>query len=114
MSYFLLRDTFGRGLETIPGIDLELVEEHQLVDHICDATDIFLGEVGYDSLKDYEEDWDEGANPMGQILVICKVVEEIKGKNADTYISDALRQREEERNKEEYELYLKLKEKFEK
>ena len=114
MTYIILRDTFGRGLETISNIGLEVIDEHQLDDYICDAAEITLQEDGYESLSEYEERWDDGANPMGEILVICEVLNEYKGVNSDTYIQDVLKQKEEKENTEEYELYLKLKEKFEK
>ena len=114
MTYIILRDTFGRGLETISNIGLEVIEKHQLDDYICDAVEITLQEDGYESLSEYEERWDDGANPMGEILVICEIVETIKDKSVDTYIRDVLKAKKEKENKEEYELYLKLKEKFEK
>ena len=114
MTYIILRDTFGRGLETISNIGLEIIEEHELDDYICDTTEIILEEVGYESLSEYEKKWDDGANPIGDEIVICEIVGELKGKNVDTYIRDVLTQKEEEKNKEDYELYLKLKEKFEK
>lgn len=114
MTYIILRDTFGRGLETIPNIGGDVIEEHQLDEYICSAAEITLAEDGYESLSDYEKRWDDDANPMGQILVICEILGELKGKNVDTYIQDVLKQKEEKENTEEYELYLKLKEKFEK
>jgi len=110
MTYIILRDTFGRGLETISNIGLEIIEEHELDDYICDATEIILEEVGYEILSEYEAD---GANPIGEEIVICEIVGELKGKSVDTYILDVLKGKEEKQNKEEYELYLKLKEKFE-
>ena len=114
MTYIILRDTFGRGLETISNIGVEVIEEHQLDEYICDAAEITLAEDGYESLSEYEKRWDDDANPMKGVLVICEILGELKGKNVDTYIQDVLKQKEEKENTEEYELYLKLKEKFEK
>lgn len=114
MNYIILRDTFGRGLETISNIGLEVIDEHQLDDYICDATEIFLEEMNFKSLSEYGERWDEGANPMRGVFVICEILEELKGENVDTYIQGVLKQKEEKESTEEYELYLKLKEKFEK
>ena len=51
---------------------------------------------------------------MSKTLVICEILDEVKGKNVSNYIGDVLQQQEEKENTEEYELYLKLKEKFEK
>lgn len=114
MSYIILRDTFGGGLETISNIGLEVIDAHQLEDYICDAVEITLAEDGYESLSEYEERWDEGANPMGKILVICEVLDKFKGISSDVYIQDVLKNKQDQKDAEEYQLYLKLKEKFEK
>ena len=53
------------------------------------------------------------SNVRDYTLVICEILEELKGKSVDTYIQDVIKQKEEKENNEEYELYLKLKEKFE-
>ena len=112
MTYIILRDTFGNGLETISNIGVDVIEEHQLNEYICAAAEIILVEDDqYATLSDYDED---GNTPMGEILVICKILGEVKGKNVSNYIQDVLQQQEENKNKEEYKLYLKLKEKFEK
>jgi hypothetical protein len=110
MTYIILRDTFGRGLETIPNIGVDVIEEHQLDEYICSAAEITLAEDGWDGVDAYDEE----NEPMGETLVICEILGELKGKNVDTYIQDVLKQKEEKENTEEYEIYLKLKEKFEK
>jgi hypothetical protein len=110
MTYIILRDTFGDGLETISNIGVDVIEEHQLDEYICAAAEIILAEDGYESIDAYDEE----NEPMGEILVICKILGEVKGKNVSNYIQDVLQQQEENQNKEEYELYLKLKGKFEK
>lgn len=114
MTYIILRDTFGRGLETISNIGVDVIEEHQLNEYICAAAEIILAEDGYESLSEYGERWDDDANPMKGVLVICKIVDELKGKNVDNYVQDVIKEKEKEENTEEYNLYLKLKEKFEK
>jgi hypothetical protein len=112
VTYIILRDTFRNGLETISNIGLEVIEKNQLNEYICDAAEILLVEDDqYASINDYHDD---GNIPMGETLVICEIVETIKDKSVDTYIRDVLKKQEEKENKEEYELYLKLKEKFEK
>ena len=111
MTYIILRDTFGRGLETISNIGLEVIEKHQLDNFIFDAADIVANEEGYEDLNTYTE---ESTLLMEETLVICEIVETIKDKSVDTYIRDVLKGQAEKENKEEYELYLKLKEKFEK
>jgi hypothetical protein len=110
MTYIILRDTFGDGLETISNIGVDVIEEHQLDEYICNAAEILLDEDGWDGVEAYDEE----NIPMSETLVICEVVGELKGKNVDTYIRDVLKEKEQKENTEEYELYLKLKEKFEK
>lgn len=110
MTYIILRDTFGRGLETISNIGLEIIEEHQLNDYIWDAAQIILSDDGYSTIRDYDEE----NIPLSETLVICEILGEFKGKNVDYYINEVIEKREAECNKDEYETYLKLKEKFEK
>jgi len=109
MTYIILRDTFGDGLETISNIRLDVIENHQLNEYICAAAEIVANEEGYEDLNTYIE---ESTLPMEETLVICEIVETIKDKSVDTYIKDVLKGQVEKENKEEYELYLKLKEKF--
>ena len=109
MTYIILRDTFGDGLETISNIRLDVIENHQLNEYICATAEIVANEEGYEDLNTYIE---ESTLPMEETLVICEIVETIKDKSVDTYIKDVLKGQVEKENKEEYELYLKLKEKF--
>ena len=109
MTYIILRDTFGDGLETISNIGVDVIEKHQLNEYICAAAEIILAEDGYESINAYDEE----NEPMGETLVICEILDEVKGKNVCNYIGDVLQQQEEKENTEEYELYLKLKGKFE-
>lgn len=111
MTYIILRDTFGNGLETISNIRLDMIKNHQLNEYICDAAEIVANEDGYESVSQYIK---EDRICMGETLVICEIVEELKGKSVDTYILDVLKGQEEKQNSEDYQLYLKLKEKFEK
>ena len=119
MTYIILRDTFGGGLETISNIGLEVIDAHQLEDYICDAAEILLVEDDqYATVSDYDDD---GNTPMREklvilreTLVICEVLDKIGNQKVDSFIQDALTNKENQKNEEEYELYLKLKEKFEK
>jgi hypothetical protein len=109
MTYIILRDTLGCGLKNISNIGLDVFEKDQLDEYICHAAEIIADEEGYEDLNTYIE---ESTLPMEETLVICEIVETIKDKSVDTYIKDVLKGQVEKENKEEYELYLKLKEKF--
>ena len=110
MTYIILRDTFGDGLETISNIGVDVIEKQQLNEYIYAAAEIVANEEGYETLNTYIE---EITLPMEETLVICEIVETIKDKSVYTYIRDVLKEQEEKQNKEEYALYLKLKKKFE-
>jgi hypothetical protein len=110
MTYIILRDTFGRGLETISNIGLEVIDFHQLDEYIYDAAEMIFAEDDWDGVDAYDEE----NVPMGETLVICEVLDKIGTQNVVSYIQDAIRNKENNKNEEDYELYLKLKEKFEK
>ena len=96
MTYIILRDTFGKGLETISNIGLEVIEKHQLDEYISSAAEITLVEDDqYCCISDYHDD---GNPSMGEVLVICEIVETIKGKSVDTYIRDVLKGQVEKEN----------------
>ena len=110
MTYIILRDTFGDGLETIPNIGVDAIDEHQLNDYIWGAAQTILSEDGYSTVDEYEEE----NIRMFDTLVIFKIVDKFSGEFVGKYIQDVLNTQEEKQNKEDYETYLKLKEKFEK
>ena len=111
MSYIILRDSFGQGLQTISKIGLIEIDGRQLEDYICDAAEAIVEEDDqYASVSDYEED---GNAPMSETLVICEVLDTIGNCKVSNVIKDALYNRKNQKEQEEYELYLTLKEKFE-
>jgi hypothetical protein len=111
MTYIILRDTLGRGLKTISNIDLDVFEKDQLDEYICDAAEIIADEDGYGDLSNYLEH----ADCVGDSIVICEILTEIKfGTTVSDYVFGVVEKRKNEKEKEEYELYLKLKEKFDK
>ena len=87
MTYIILRETFGMGLETIPEIGLNVIDTHQLDEYIYDAAELTLAEDGWDGVDAYDEE----NVPMRETLVICKVLDEIRNQNVDIYIQDVLK-----------------------
>lgn len=126
MTYIILRDTFGDGLETISNIGLEVIEDVQLDEYIIDAAKIIAHEDGYEDPKSYNDDHKE--LPIEETLVICEIKatmwemwEHYPGASlresrptCSDYIRGVIKKHMDTENKEQYALYLKLKEKFEK
>ena len=100
MTYIILRDTFGRGLETISNIGVDVIEEHQLDEYICAAAEITLAEDGYESIDAYGEENED----IGETLVVCEILDKIGTQNVVSYIQDAIRNKENNKNEEDYEL----------
>lgn len=107
-TYIILRDTFGDGLEVIPGVDLEVIDEADLSKWVFDAASIILSEEGYTYLQEYEK----YHLKIGEEIVVCQIVDKIQGVLATKWIRDQIADQEEAERKEQYELYLKLKKRF--
>ena len=117
MTYIILRDTFGDGLETISNIGLEVFNGDQLGDGIIDAAGIIAEEDGYEDLKSYIDN--HKALPIEETLVVCEIrglIREGPGliSTCTDYIKGVIKKHMDKETKEQYALYLKLKEKFEK
>jgi len=111
MTYIILRDTLGCGLKTISNIGLDVFEKDQLDEYICHAAEIIADEDGYGDLSNYLEH----APCIGDSLAICEILTKTEfGTPVSDYVFDVVEERKNEKEKEEYELYLKLKEKFDK
>ena len=116
MTYIILRDTFGGGLKTIYGIGLEVFSGDQLGDWIISAAGVIAEEDGYEDLKSYIDDHKD--LPIEETLVICEIkaaVREHPGSitTCSEFIRNAIKNHMDKETKEQYALYLKLKEKFE-
>lgn len=109
MSYIILRDTFGGGLKTIYGIGLEVFDDNQLDEWIISAAGVIAEEDGYEDLKSYNDDHKDF--PIEETLVICNLLTNDIGSD---YIRNVIKNNMDKETKEQYALYLKLKEKFEK
>lgn len=111
-QYIILRDTFGDGLETFVDIELDVVRsKEELPVYVNDAFDCMVSddENGSEDVDVY--DFNE--------IVICEILDEIDGVDTATWIKQQIiktkkEANDEESNDEEYQQYLKLKEKFEK
>lgn len=100
MTYIVLQDTFGEGLETVATIGLDVIEgTEQLNDAILAAID----EI---------EDRDYGKKLSIEGVVVCKLLDEIEGVDLIEYVKN-LYDKDKHREKEErYKMYQELKEEF--
>lgn len=105
--FILLRDTFGCGLVPFKG-GLYAYDKDQLRDAIVMAASEIIEEDGYESFLEYDED--NGSLPLCESIVVFKVSDEC----GPEYIDSILLDQERKNRDEEYQQYLKLKDKFEK
>lgn len=100
-QYIILRDSFGDGLETFPDVGLEVIRnKEELSVYVTCAFDAIVGDEDVD-----EYDLND--------LVICEILDEIDGIDTATWIKQQIIQNKKEVEDEEYQQYLKLKEKYE-
>jgi hypothetical protein len=108
MTYIILRDTFGNGLEPLISVGLEVYDKDHLEEAVAAAAQELLGEEGYENMEEYDCD----GISISNTIVICEIAETIGCMSVENYIKEVVKQREDTGRKERYELYLKLKEEF--
>ena len=104
MTYIILRDTFG-DLETIPGIEFSEFTEEGLGDAVYNAVGAIMDSMNVD---DYPK---EQILSLSEELAIFRSVDKVGDMNIEEFIKTNVLVDFEDY---EYNLYLKLKEKFEK
>lgn len=108
MTYIILRDTFG-DLETIPGIEFTEFTEEELGDAVYNAVEAIMDSM--DSMKNVDEYSNEQILSSSEELAIFRSVDKVGDMMIEEFIkTNAVIDFE----NYEYNLYLKLKEKFEK
>ncbi len=108
-QYIILNDTYGDGLEEVSCLGLDPIELKDLPAAICNTVEEMLetdldGEFPEVKLDEY----------LINRVVIFELSDTIGNISADLYVRNVLKKRQEELNLDEYENYLRLKEKFEK
>ena len=112
--YFLLRDTFGDGLQPFDFLGIDTFPESELIPHLEACIDEILKESGCSSSDGYLKDvsW-----TFEEEICVYESVERVGGLPLEDYIKkiceDFDKKISEEDNEEEYETYLRLKEKYE-
>jgi hypothetical protein len=109
MPYLILRDSFGNGLELCPSAGLTIFTREQLPEALCSVAHEILSINDCDTLPEYH---DCSPMPIGEEIVVCEILGEMGDKEISDFIHDILVEDETKRTQEEYQLYLKLKRKF--
>lgn len=108
-QYILLRETFGSGLEAFDGLNLEILNQDQLAEVVINQADNILGEECYESVHDYEKD----VIKIEDNFVIFEMTDKIGDSDVNQWVRHLIVENKINHSKNEYELYLRLKQKYE-
>lgn len=109
--YLVFKDTMGDGLETFDSWDgIDICDgEDKLKEVILMAADELIGEEGYEM-----SEWKKyGMEDLIDQIVIVEMDSDEKVLERNKFIRETLENYNKKQNDEEYQTYLKLKEKFE-
>lgn len=109
--YLVFKDTMGDGLETFDSWDgIDICDgEDELKEVILMAADELLGEAGYEM-----SEWKKyGMEDLIDQIVIVELDSDEKVLERNKFIRKTLEDCNKKQNDEEYQTYLRLKEKFE-
>lgn len=110
--YIILQDTQGSGLTTFGCCGLNIFSEEELPKAILNATLEYIGS-GRDIESELDFDDDE-IDFVSEMIVVLPILDNHKDELMSDYISKLLKNEIKTKHDEDYEKYLKLKEKFEK
>jgi len=110
--YIVVLDTMGDGLQVIPGIELDIYGgEEQLRDAVLYAADYILGDHGHE-LHEYKIH-ERGGPKIADQIVILELDDDATIEKRNKFIYETLDSQISKTKDDDYEQYLKLKEKFE-
>ncbi len=112
MTYIILRDTLGAGLATFESTKLEVFSEQSLPEAVVEVGQELMDNAGIDNIYEYEEELGRHL-AISDEIVICEIIDEVDKMSADDYIRHHIAEFKIKQSTDEYELYLKLKKKFE-
>jgi hypothetical protein len=118
-TFIILRDTLGEGFITFEGLELEPIYDlNELCITVQDIIEEILTEDGVESIESYEKIEDK--IPLDEQICIFKIAEEIDNLSINDFIYDQMHKLKmkqakdrDNHDKGDYELYLKLKDKYE-
>ena len=110
--YIVVMDTMGEGLQVIPEFELDIYDgEEQLRDAVLYAADYILGDNGHE-LHEYKI-YERGGPKIADQIVILELDDDATIEKRNKFIYETLDSQISETKDDDYEQYLKLKEKFE-
>lgn len=112
MNYIILKTGFCKGISLFKSTELKTYHKEELPEVLLTVGQELLDEGEYNSVYDYERD--NYPEPIEDRILVCEIPTTIDGTYIGTYIRYHIVESKIKQSDEEYELYLKLKEKFEK
>ena len=110
--YIVVLDTMGDGLQVIPEFELDIYDgEEQLKEAVLCAADYILSDEGHelDEYKNYER----CGLKIAEQIVILELDDDATIEKRNKFIYETIESQISETRDDDYEQYLKLKEKFE-
>ena len=111
MNYILLKTGFGKGISLFNSTGLKPYHKDKLSEVLLTVGQELLDEGGYDNVYEYERDC--YPEPIQDRILVCGISTTIDGEYIGNYIRYHIVEGKIKQSNGEYELYLKLKEKFE-
>jgi len=101
MTYIVLKDTFGDGLDTVDRFDLDVLGDTEQLDDAIIAAVEEIEESGFNEELSFEG------------VVVCKILEEINGVAVSEYVRRVYAADRNKQKGDRYKLYQELKAEFE-
>jgi hypothetical protein len=111
MNYIILKSGFCKGISLFKSTGLKIYHKDELPKVLSTVGQELLDEGAYNSVYDYERDC--YPELIGDKILVCEISTTIDGQYIGDYIRYNIVESRIKQSNEEYELYLKLKEKFE-
>jgi hypothetical protein len=110
--YIVVLDTMGDGLQVFPKIELDVYDgEEQLKEAVLYAADYILSDEEHE-LEEYK-DYERCGLKIAEQIVILELDDDFTTEKRNKFIYETIESQISETRDNDYEQYLKLKEKFE-
>lgn len=112
MNYIILKTGFCKGVSLFKFTGLKIYHKDELPKVLLTVGQELLDEGAYNSVYEYERDC--YPETIEDKILVCEISPTIDGEYIGSYIRYHIIEGKLKQHNEEYDLYLKLKEKFEK